>query len=72
MFVEESEHALDVGEGLADSVHHAEEIERRVELDEEGVDQNQVAQGHRTRHDPRRPAIIMADPSGDDRLLSPG
>ncbi len=47
MRVHQAEHALDVGERLADlAVEHAEEVERDVELDHEGIDQHDVADRH--------------------------
>ena len=51
----EREHALDVGQRLADlAVQHAEEVERDVELDQEGIDQHDVADGHRPAGHPAR------------------
>ena len=45
--VEQAEHALDVGEGLADfAIDHAEEVERDVELQHVGIDQHDVADRH--------------------------
>jgi hypothetical protein len=51
---EQPEHAVHVGERLLDlAVHHAEEVERDVELDEQRVDQHQVAE----REAPGRDAL---------------
>ena len=45
MLGEEAEHAVHVEQRLLDlAVHHAEEVERDVELDQQAVDQHQVAQ----------------------------
>ena len=51
-------HLLEVGQRLLDvAVHHAEEIERRVELQQIGVDQHEIADGHRACRNIRgRPA----------------
>jgi hypothetical protein len=67
----QAEHALDVGEGLADlPVQHAEEVERHVELDQEGVDQHQVAEGHAPFGHARAARHIIGDAHGDDRRLA--
>jgi hypothetical protein len=67
----QAEHALDVGEGLADlPVQHAEEVERDVELDQEGVDQHQVAEGHAPLATPRGAPHHRGDAHGDDRRLA--
>jgi hypothetical protein len=45
VLVQQREQALHVGQALLDfAVDHAEEVERNVQLDHEGVDQHQVAQ----------------------------
>lgn len=47
--VQQVEHALDVGQRLSDfAIDDAEEVERHVELDQEGVDQHEIADGQRT------------------------
>src|SRR5258708_34147735 len=44
VFAQQTEHLVHVEQRLLDlAVHHAEEIGRAVELDEQGVDEDQVA-----------------------------
>jgi hypothetical protein len=68
----EGEHALDVGERLADlAVEHAEPVERDVELDQQAVHQHDVADGHRAvRHAGRRPPHDQRHRHGDDGGLA--
>ncbi len=70
--IEQGEHALDVGQRLANlAVEHAEVVERHVELDQEGIDQHDVAHRHApggdtdggTPHHQR-------DTAGDDQRLA--
>ena len=47
MFIHQPEHARHVSERLTNlAINHTEKIERRVKLNQECVDQNQVAHGH--------------------------
>ena len=57
--IEHAEHLLDIGQALLDlAVEHAQEVQRNVELDHEGVDQHQIAQRH--------PALDHADGGAPD------
>ena len=69
---EQAEHALHVRQRVADfAVHEAEEMQRHVQLDEKGVDQHQIADGHGPLHH----ALAgheheNRDADGDDRALA--
>jgi hypothetical protein len=66
------EHALDVRQRLADfAIDDAEKVERDVELDQEGVDQHQVADGHPAVDDAAGGAPHhRRDAERDDQLLA--
>jgi hypothetical protein len=68
----QAEHAFDVGQRLADfAVQHAEEIQRDVELDHEGIDQHDVAQRHAAfGHADRGAPHHQRDADGDDEGLA--
>lgn len=72
MFLEQVEHALDIGQCLPDfPIDDAEEIEGDVELDQEGIDQNQVADRHLAGHHATGSAPHHGgDTEGDDRGLA--
>jgi hypothetical protein len=58
---EQTEHTLDVGERLSDfPVDDAEEVEWHVELNQEGIDQYQVTNGHRAINDAAAARHIIA------------
>ncbi|EXI74115.1 MAG: hypothetical protein AW07_02253 [Candidatus Accumulibacter sp. SK-11] len=65
------EHALDVGECLPDlPVDDAEEVQRHVELDEKGVDQDEITDRHAAVDDPAgSPPHHRRHPECDDPLL---
>ena len=66
------EHRLHIGQRLLDlAVHEAEEIERDIELDQVGVDEHEIADGHGTGGD----FVAGLDGNtretdGDDRALA--
>ena len=72
LHVEQAEHLLHVDECVPDlAIGEAQHVERHVELDQEGVDRHEVAQGHGVMHD----AIARHDhhrgqPDGDDNALA--
>jgi hypothetical protein len=70
--VQQAEQLFHVGEGVADlAIHRAEEVERDEQLDQVGVDQHQVAQGHAlVGHAPGRQAHHGGDAAGDDEGLA--
>jgi hypothetical protein len=70
--VQQAEQLFHVGEGVADlPVNRAEEVEGDEELDQVGVDQHQVAQGHAlVGHAPGRQAHHGGDAAGDDEGLA--
>jgi len=46
--IEQPEHPFDIGQRLTDlPVDHAKEIERHIQLDQEGIDQDQIPHRHR-------------------------
>ena len=65
-------HLLEIGQGLLDiAIDHAEKVEGRIELDQIGVDQHEVA----NRHFDRRDAFSRQDhhanqPDRNDRALT--
>jgi hypothetical protein len=69
---EQAEHALDVGQRLADlAVEHAEVVERHVELDQEGIHQHDVAHRHAAVGDAhRRAPHHQRHAGGDDQRLA--
>ena len=47
MYRQQVEHALDVSQRLTNfPIDHAKKTERHVELNQEGIDQNEVPDGH--------------------------
>mmetsp|Transcript_16529 Transcript_16529/g.64517 ORF Transcript_16529/g.64517 Transcript_16529/m.64517 type:complete len:491 (-) Transcript_16529:421-1893(-) len=70
--VQQAEHLFDVGQALLDlAVDHAEEVQRDVELDHEGVDHHQVAEAHApVHHALRGPPQHQHQRAGDDQLLA--
>ena len=72
VLLQQLEHALDVGQRLTDfAIDNAEKVEWRVKLDQEGVDQHEVADGHFTSDDTAgRPPHHGGDAEGDDCLLA--
>ena len=72
MRLEQVEHALDVGQRLADlAIDDAKEVERHVELDQEGVHQHKVADRHRAGDDAARGTPHHGgDAERDDCLLA--
>ena len=71
ILLEQIEHALDVGQRLANlAIDDTEKIERDVELDQEGVDQHEVADGHPALdHAVGRAPHHRRDAERDDQLL---
>ena len=69
---QEAVDVLEVGQGLAQlAVDHAQEVERHVELEEEGVDQHDVAHAQRSGDDVAGGRDHdRGDPGGDDRGLA--
>ena len=60
LLVQQREHGLDVDEPLPDlAIDHAEEVERHVELDQHGVDHDEIAHRMRAGHRRRAPASHM-------------
>ena len=68
----QAEHLVHVGQRLLDlAIDHAEEIERHVELDQEAVDQHQVADGQRPgRHALRGERHQRSHRRGNDQALA--
>ncbi len=68
----ERRHLLEIGHRLLDvAVDDAEEVERGVELDQIGVDQHEIANGHPLARDPLAGEDHDADETGgDDRALA--
>ncbi|NJM32738.1 MAG: hypothetical protein HC848_07675, partial [Limnobacter sp.] len=49
VFIEQGKHAIDIGQRLLDfPVNNAQKIQWNIQLNHEGIDQHQVAQGHGT------------------------
>ena len=71
ILIDKVEHALHVGHRLLDlAINDTQKIERDIELDHEGVDQHQIADGHRASdHTQRRPPHDQRYSNGDDRAL---
>ena len=72
MDTQEIEHLLHIDERLLDlTVDKAEEVERHVELDEEGVHEHEVAERHGARVNPLRGQDHDDDqPGRDDDALA--
>ena len=72
--VEQAEQALEVGERRLDlAIHHAEQVQRRRQLQQVGVDQHQVADRHRAGDDARgRAPHHRGDADRDDRRSGRG
>ena len=71
-FVQQREHGLDVDQALLDlAIDHAHEIERQVELYEDGVDHDEVADGERAAcHVARRQQHADHRADGEDQRLA--
>jgi hypothetical protein len=71
LFFHQHEHLVEVGQALLDlAVDHAQETQRDVELDHEGVDHHQVAQRHAAVDHALRGAPQHGHQAdGDDQLL---
>jgi hypothetical protein len=72
LFFHQREHLVQVGQALLDlAVDHAQETQRDVQLDHEGVDHHQVAQRHAAVHHALRGAPQHGHQAdGDDQLLA--
>jgi len=72
LFFQQREHAVQVGQALLDlAVQHAQKIQRDVELDHEGIDHDQIAQGHAAIDDPLGGAPQHGHQGyADDQLLA--
>ena len=70
--VHEHKHFVEVGQALFDfTVQHAQEIQGNVELNHEGIDHDQIAQGHAAFHHALRGAPEHGHQSrGNDELLA--
>ena len=70
--LEQAEHLVEVGQALLDlAVNDAQEIQRDIELDHEGVDHHQIAQAHGARdHAGGGPPQHQHQGAGDDQLLA--